>query len=58
MIFATNSLNSARSIYGALLWLEGFLGFEPRVVTSKVRLAAKVKQLSEAIRAVTRLCLL
>jgi len=39
---------------GALLWLQGFLRFEPRVVMSKVRLAAKVRHLGEGIRAVLR----
>jgi hypothetical protein len=43
---------------GALLWLEGFLGFETIVVMSKVRLVAKVRNLGEGIRAVPSLCVL
>ena len=43
---------------GGIIWLEGFLGFEPRMVMSKVRLAAKVRYLGEVIRAVLRLCVL
>jgi len=33
---------------GKKLWLESFMGFEPRLVTSKVRLAAKTRHSGEA----------
>ena len=32
---------------GGLLWLEGFLGCEPRLVMSKVRLAANIRHFGE-----------
>ena len=33
---------------GGIIWLEGFLGSEPRLVMSKVRFAAKFRHLGEA----------
>jgi hypothetical protein len=45
------TVQEAKSLHGrgeGIIWLEGLLGSEPRLVIYKVRLEAKVRQLGEA----------